>query len=403
MDARSKRKRHRKANLPLSTQEPAVQATVRPGRWLLVGMLLGGVLGAGIVFVAKRGNALAETSHVSPAASPEPVVVREPAVCRTVDQLIDLSDEQLDSVDLVELNLAVARGIPGLEGLNLGKYQRQIDTWAQAIQSMTAMADFPLTLPDEQWKENVGLLRLSAMVDYLDREVRRASISNKEEESSSFKDTGKLFIFGPIDNGESTRLTRLVLYAAIGRRIGWPLGISDLGTKLVLRFDDGQKAHTIDTTDADKSGFVIYSEQELAKTNTTPKPLNNREILGQFLQIRSRYFEQLGEWQEAEKDILLAHTLCPNGRRIFEYLLDSLLRRGKSIYSHRELAGLAHAFAYRASGESTSVPKESVQRNPREEIKRVMEINAANRQRRESVFRRPTPGVPRANRPGVQQ
>src|SRR4051812_28718606 len=47
----------------------------------------------------------------------------------TVWQWVALSDEQLEAADLVAINLAVARGVPGLRHLDVGRYCRTVDEW----------------------------------------------------------------------------------------------------------------------------------------------------------------------------------------------------------------------------------------------------------------------------------
>lgn len=44
--------------------------------------------------------------------------------------LLALSDEALASVDPLEMNLLVAKGIPGLSNLEIPEYQHRADTWA---------------------------------------------------------------------------------------------------------------------------------------------------------------------------------------------------------------------------------------------------------------------------------
>jgi len=48
---------------------------------------------------------------------------------RSVVQLISLSEAELERVDIVEMNIAVAREIPGLEKLDCAAYRKTVDGW----------------------------------------------------------------------------------------------------------------------------------------------------------------------------------------------------------------------------------------------------------------------------------
>ena len=48
-------------------------------------------------------------------------------------RLLSLSDAELERFDLVEMNLLVAKSIPGLADLDIPRYQRLADEWAEAV------------------------------------------------------------------------------------------------------------------------------------------------------------------------------------------------------------------------------------------------------------------------------
>src|SRR5438270_3578519 len=82
-------------------------------------------------------------------------------------QFLALPHEQLEQADLVRLNLAVARGIPGLENLDVEKYVRTVDEWtAQFRRELPGMERNFKTTP-WKWKNDIRFFRVGMLQGFL--------------------------------------------------------------------------------------------------------------------------------------------------------------------------------------------------------------------------------------------
>jgi hypothetical protein len=64
--------------------------------------------------------------------------LRKPfTVVHSSSDLLAMSDEALERVDPLEIDLAVARTIPGCESLDVARYKKVVDEWAERVRSET--------------------------------------------------------------------------------------------------------------------------------------------------------------------------------------------------------------------------------------------------------------------------
>ncbi len=80
----------------------------------------------------------------------------------TVSQLRALSDEDLARLDPLIVNLAVAKGIPGLESLDVARYRTIMDEWALLIARGLSAAE-PIEAGSELYRRDPDLWRVGSM------------------------------------------------------------------------------------------------------------------------------------------------------------------------------------------------------------------------------------------------
>ena len=90
----------------------------------------------------------------------------------TTDQLLGLDNGRLAEVDPLTVNLIVAREIPGLEPLEIDRYQRVVNTWSEDLRSrcLPYWETFFHESPGD-FRNDVRFFRLGMVAQYLDREV----------------------------------------------------------------------------------------------------------------------------------------------------------------------------------------------------------------------------------------
>ncbi len=328
---------------------------------------------------------------------------------RNVDQLLALTDEQLEKTDLIELNLAVAREIPGLEKLDYDHYRCTVDDWTGKFRRWLPTVEHAFHQAPDKYKNDINFFRLGMLAQFLDQKVgiayveeqKRAQIKDRKAGKRTgvrYTDPGQLLLYGLIDTKRGTCATMPVLHVAMGRRLGWPVGLACANWHYVCRYDDGQRVYNIETTDTGRGGFAEGSDADyIEKEGVSSKAiavgsdlrkLTAREMLGVFIMSRGRYLADTEKRQAAARDFALAHTLFPSSRKAYIQLTTNLIATGEALFALGEEGHPAQQILWRMGryrsflthvagpvGYPTQRP------DPFAEIDRINAINRANMQR----------------------
>jgi len=299
---------------------------------------------------ARRAIPPASTNaDVAAADTSQPAIdsVR-PTAPRTVWQLLALPDAELEKVDVIELNLAVVREIPGLEDLDTAKYQRIVDGWANQVKAALLAGEMAFRQSPEKWKNDVRFFRLGQVAGYLDQEVGIAYIAEqKRAEQVRYTDPGDLFLHGLIDTNQGTCGNMPTLHVAIGRRLGWPVSLAAVASHAVCRYDDGQVAYNIEATRTDAGGtFSAGTDEEYLEEFNLPRRavtsgsdlhgMTARQMFGYFIAMRARHFADTGRMDLADRDYALARALLPNHRRTWMASMDAAILKGTHLFNPDE-------------------------------------------------------------------
>lgn len=338
---------------------------------------------------------------------------------RTVWQLLALPDGELEKVDVIELNLAVAREIPGLEDLEIAKYQRIVDGWANDIRPRLPAAERVFAQTPERWQNDVRFFRLGQVAGYLDQEVGIAYIEEQKHAQIEARKTGKsveirytnpgdLFVHDLIDNKRGTCGNMPTLHVAIGRRLGWPVSLAAVKSHTVCRFDDGDVVYNIETTHTEQGGmFSAGSDSDYLKQFNLPSravasgsDLNSmtaRQMLGYFIGLRARHFADTGRMDLADRDYALARALLPNHRKTWQASMEAAIFKGTHLFNPGEPEGPS-GLAYWLNAQFAQRRPASSSTSMQERIAEAERINAINRMRMQQTH---TPGMPTQPTPGM--
>jgi len=350
---------------------------------------------------------------------------------RTVAQLVALSDAELERADVVEMNIAVAREIPGLENLNYDKYGRTVDAWAEQLEAWLPTVEHGFYQDPGRYHNDVSFFRLGMLAQFLDQSIgityveeqKQAQIEARKtgrKAEVAYTDPGQLLLHGLIDTKRGTCGTMPALHVAVGRRLGWPVGLACAGSHYVCRYDDGQVHYNIEATDTGRGGFAAGSDQDyIEKEGVSRKAiavgsdlrkLSGREMLGVFVQARARHFADTGRAELAARDYALAHTLFPNSREVYIGLVGNLMPVGEKLFARSEhghplslaayLSGL-----YATGGRANLAGGPLRETDPLWEVERINASNRANMQRMMQppmagqAYQPPVPGAPPREQP----
>ncbi len=246
----------------------------------------------------------------------------------SVEHFLSLSNEELDKVDPVVMNLVVAKWIPALSDLDIGHYIRLADEWANDLQARMPALEVQFYQTPQHWKNDIDFFRLGLVCWYVDTIL---GIAYREDQRNVtqivYTDPTDLFLNGVMDTGRGTCGNMSLLNVVLGRRIGLPVSLACIGSHFLCRFDNGIKTINIETTDTGRGGFASDPDDSILHRFNLPlkakdcgsdlRAVTPREMLGLFLGLRARYFENTNRLTESEPDYLLARYLFPQNRCLY--------------------------------------------------------------------------------------
>jgi len=235
------------------------------------------------------------------------------------------SDDDLATMDVGVINLLFALGLPGSERIDLFGCIRCLDTWADNIGDITRkLLDTEFGTAPEKYDFSEPLFRMVKMIHFLQRscgvlynEQRIVAASTTPEKAED------LFIFGAIQGPGGGCGSLPVLYAAVGRRLGYPIRIVTARQHVFCRWDDPATGIKVNIEGTNHSGVSTYTddhyrtypqgisrEQEHAFGDLAS--LTPRRELALFLGFRGDVLRSIGNYAEAIECYAEAAELEPN-------------------------------------------------------------------------------------------
>jgi hypothetical protein len=263
-------------------------------------------------------------------------------------QLLACSNEELTRVDPLVINLLVAKRIPGLSDLDIPRYQRMADQWAEDVRQRLPKAEGVFRQTPWEWKNDVNFFRLGVLCGYLEYETGIAYNEDQQDGRPIFyTEPSDLFLNGVMDTRRGTCGNMAALHVAIGWRLGWPVFLACVKSHFICRYDDGRVTHNIEATQAGYGGFKSDPDQYLIEkygllpiaisSGSDLRALKSREMLGAFLGLRGRHMRDTGRLKEAEADYILARWLFPNSRSLYIASMALAVPRGAALFKPGEI------------------------------------------------------------------
>jgi hypothetical protein len=149
----------------------------------------------------------------------------------TLDQLANPSDSELPRLDIAEVDLACAHNLPGAERLDIPACLAWVDRAAAWVRQHTAGVI-------GQFDHSEGIFRVVAMMSVLQRGMGANYIQNRVDALEAPTDSRDSFLHGLVEGHGGTCASLPVLYAAVGRRLGYPIKLVPTARHLFARWDD---------------------------------------------------------------------------------------------------------------------------------------------------------------------
>ena len=137
----------------------------------------------------------------------------------TLEELINLPEDDLAMVDIATMNLAAAEGLPGSEEIDRDAVRNTLDGWANGVAALTLHRAYDFEEDpgeyDHSWakfcaRNLLRTLQLHLGVHYNHGQRTNPSLAKSPDQ----------FIHGAVRGTAGTCASLPVLYIAVGRRLG---------------------------------------------------------------------------------------------------------------------------------------------------------------------------------------
>ncbi|MGC4007200.1 MAG: transglutaminase family protein [Pirellulales bacterium] len=185
---------------------------------------------------------------------------------------LDLDDQRLAAFEIGELNLRLAVDLPGSEGLDVPALVRRLDEWAKLVRKFTDSCRRMYLANPARFQNSPGRFRMNCLVTVLQRDCGVRYRPELMEGDYDARDARSIFLHGPLTDYGGTCANLPILYAAIGRRLGYPLNIVAAKEHLFVRWSEPHETFNIEAT---AHGFV---ERPDGHYQHWPLPLTAAEL-----------------------------------------------------------------------------------------------------------------------------
>jgi hypothetical protein len=165
---------------------------------------------------------------------------------KTLHDLLKMPPEQLADVDIAEVNLLCAMGLPGAEKLDIDHCLATLDRWAARVASETRRHLYRVTDPRyaDHYRHSEAYLRAEFLVQVLYEDLG-IKYDMTAKDNFNFDDSRVAFIHGMVpapgqtlaDTPGGTCASMPVMITAVGRRLGYPLKLVTAEGHVFVRWD----------------------------------------------------------------------------------------------------------------------------------------------------------------------
>jgi len=316
--------------------------------WLLATLLLsaGIFLGAvGIMLTVPKAMTLELAYHREP-TYPSDVEPETRVAARSLSDLCKLNDNEFEGLDIVELNLAIAREISSCSALNVTGYVESVDRWAKRVRQEIDRHLYKFREDPGQYNDSLAYFKALVMCTVVGQDFG----VRYDREDFSFTQPEDLFLHGIIDRRKGTCISLPVLYVALGQRLGFPIRGVALPGHTFCRWDDTETGERFNIEAANLGGLTVHEDDyyrqwpfELdprwEREHHVLKSLTLREYASVLVGALGAYFSATGDVPSTTRYDALACWLDPVNRSAFVSLRMAVEHRLPDFFDSDELAG----------------------------------------------------------------
>ena len=236
----------------------------------------------------------------------EPLEIR---FCEALEKKVNQPD-----YDIAVLSMSVIQGLSGAEHVDVVQSMKTLDAWTGRVKSETERDLHRYRENPKEYENSEAYYRILMMATVLqqdfnvrynpDPEKRRGPLVLSSDDLTFYNDTRDIFIYGLLnDTPQGTCASMPVLYAAIGRRLGYPLKLVNAKDHWFLRWEDAHVRFNIECTsdrgvncypDAEYMEWPLPISKKERATGMYLKSLTPKKELAALLNLRAICLEQAG-------------------------------------------------------------------------------------------------------------
>jgi hypothetical protein len=167
------------------------------------------------------------------------------------DELVKLSPNLLNGVNVGLMDLLCSQGLPGSENLNVDDCLNRLSNWASQVQRAEDSNSYKFYQSPGLYRHSMAFFKAMVMVSELDDLGMHVDEerSNDEPNATFFAKSGPIFINGLLgDRHAGTCSSIPILIVAISQRIGYPVKLVCNSNHFFARWDDGKDRFNIEAT-----------------------------------------------------------------------------------------------------------------------------------------------------------
>ncbi|MDY7010444.1 MAG: transglutaminase family protein [Planctomycetota bacterium] len=365
------------------------------------------VAGSGIRYSKPPPGRIIDPSLIDPGTN----IVRKWRKVASLNELLKLSHEELEKVDIAEMNLLCATDLPGAENISISKILMSLDAFAASVRYQTNRHLYRVNDPKyaEHYKHSENVLRAEFLVQVLQEDCG-VHYNLQRVRDLDFTNSKDLFIHGLIGSNGGTCSSMPVLYVAVARRLGYPMSLALAPGHVLARWDapkgsgDPMKHFNVEGSGY---GFSPYDDEhyrkwprkmtkEEAASGFYLRPLTGAEMLAVFLTTRGHCLLDTGQFEQAKQAYASAQRFSAKDPYLARFIHQADSRIKARQYAKAMKGATTRPVVIRRTRYRL--------RDPMEELRRIEAINDYNRRLMERHMRPPTPASPyglHAPQPGV--
>ena len=294
-----------------------------------------------------------ETVHVQ---SPKTEEFKQP---KSLAELLALSPESLEKVDVARIDLLCAEGLNGSENLDVELCVNALDAWARDVEDETKRNQHLFDEHPERFKNSLAYYRMAMLATVLVQDLKIQYSKERlkqldrnghlpkvdDEEKKFFGDSKDVFIHGLLGgNHYGTCASMPYLYVAIGRRLSYPVTLAATSSHCYLRYEEGNGKHfNIEATE--HRAFLTPSDDEYKNQPELElnqeeidgfgylSPMSNKDILATTLVTRSGVLRSMKQYEKQAEALKIAYRYMPKNI-LREEAMQNTFQRAKREDNH---------------------------------------------------------------------